>query len=469
MNTETVLDHQKDESNYFNDFNFSKFKKILLPLAFIALLFIIKQFITNHFNTSKLGGPGLLGMFEPFTELPFWVKTVNLLFDILITFTILCWEAIYLKKYDKIKFIVLLALPSIGIDTVIAYSDLYESVLKSPFFLPFIILSYFHCYVLYGALRGKILFGEKINFMGFLIGMIGLVSINQLYQKVGSVVFLSSDFLAPLYSYGMILTRVFVPLSFFYFLFLADAGLSFKNFKRMPSAILLTKKKFTIHFIFLFTSLLSVYIYSTEYFSPSSFEFMPSSAQSIIGNLYNLFRTITQITFAYLLFSQLLLLQLTALRRRPLWIYLLSFAPVINLFTLLFYFRKRTPLTDSEFLEIEDIEQQNRSYLQIFILLLSSAYAIKRFIELGLSRENLIYVIAIFAALYILILYVRIGIRIVLALLGFIALFTLYLDLPNGLYYTCLITYAAIGLYNLHIALFWTAEEWNEIEENSIT
>ncbi|WP_431243435.1 hypothetical protein ACQ9BO_01955 [Flavobacterium sp. P21] len=77
--------------------------------------------------------------------------------------------------------------------------------------------------------------------------------------------------------------------------------------------------------------------------------------------------------------------------------------------------------------------------------------------------------IAIFVALYILILYVRIGVRIVLALLGFIAVFALYQDLPTGLYYTCLITYAAIGLYNLHIALFWTAEEWDEIEENSVT
>ncbi|WP_431243434.1 hypothetical protein ACQ9BO_01950 [Flavobacterium sp. P21] len=199
MNTEILLDEQK-EANYFYHFNFLKFKKILLPLAFIAFLFIIKQFITNHFNTSKLGGPGLLGMYEPFTELPFWVKTVNLLFDILITFTILCWEAIYLKKYDKIKFIVLLALPSIGIDTVVAYSNLYETVLKSSFFLPFMILSYFHCYVLYGALRRKILYGEKISLIGFLIGMIGLVSINQLYQKVGSVVLLSSDFLAPIYS-----------------------------------------------------------------------------------------------------------------------------------------------------------------------------------------------------------------------------------------------------------------------------
>lgn len=467
MNTEILLDDQKKEANYFYHFNFTKFKKILLPLAIIALLLVIKQFIINNFNISKSGGVGLLGILTPFIELPIWARSLNMIIDMLILAITLCWEAVYEKKRDKIKIMLLLGLPSAIFVIIKAYPSSYDLVISNPFSLTLIsILSYFPSYALYGAFRRKILYGKKISLLGYLIGLIAIVNINALYQKLASLL-LIDEFSTSFYSYGTSITTVFIPLSFFYFIFLADAGFSFKNFTKMPSASLLTNNQFTIHFVILFTYLIALHFNFTEKF-PQDFKDINFRILSILNALIDFIHIIFQLTFIYLLFSQLLLVQLTALRRRPLWIYLFSFVPVINLFPLLFYFRKRTPLTNTEFLEIDDTERQNRSYLQLFILLLVSAYGIYKFIGFGLSRENLIYLIAAFVALYVVILYFRIGVWIALALLGLTTIFALYQDLPTGLYYTCICSYGAIGLYNLHIALFWTAEEWDEIEEKII-
>lgn len=46
------------------------------------------------------------------------------------------------------------------------------------------------------------------------------------------------------------------------------------------------------------------------------------------------------------------------------------------------------------------------------------------------------------------------------------AIYFLFQDVPTGLYYTCVLIYGAIGLYNVHIALFWKAEEWGRVGYN---
>lgn len=96
-------------------------------------------------------------------------------------------------------------------------------------------------------------------------------------------------------------------------------------------------------------------------------------------------------------------------------------------------------------------------------------FTAKRSLKLGLSRQNLILLIGIVILFYIFLLFLRIGIWIMLGLTGIAMIFFLLQDIPSGLYYLVLLSYGAIGLYNLHIALFWTAEEWDEIDENITT
>jgi len=471
MNAENLLDNPKEETNYFYHFNILKFQKLFYPLAIAALLFIIKQFIINNFHIPRSGGLGLMGLFDPLNsakELPVWTEFLNKFIDILIMIVIFCWEAVYEKKYNKIKFVLLLCLPSIVLDILQLYSRFYGSENPDSFSNIYFIISFFPIYALYGALRGKILYGKKLSLIGYFIGMVAVISISTIYQKVGSVI-LINDLLTSVYSYGNVVTKVFILLSFFYFIFLSDAGFSFKNFVKMPSSIVLSNRQFTTHFIILFTSLLALHLNFTENLSHHWFGDMNSRFSIIFYSIYTFLHIILQIAFVYLLFSQLLLLQLTALRRRPLWIYFFSFIPVINLIPLFFFFRKSIPLTNTEYFEIEDKELQNRSLLQFFILFLASVYGIYKFIGLGLSREHLIYLILTVILIYIFILYFKFGIWIAFALLGITSIFFLSKDMPTGLYYTCVSIYGAIGLYNLHIALFWTAEEWDKIDENSIT
>ncbi|MRX69250.1 hypothetical protein SAMN06265349_10463 [Flavobacterium resistens] len=472
MNTEILLDKPEERTNYFYNFNFSKFKTILYPLAIVAFLFIIKQFIINNFHIPGMPGMmGLLGAFDSFNsakELPIWAEIINRFIDILILVIMLCWEAVYEKKYDKIKFILLICLPSIVLNTLHFYTNLGKSETSESILSIFFIINFFPTYALYGALRGKILYGKKLSLIGYFIGLICIVSISTIYQKIGSSI-LVNDFYISIYSYGSALVKVFSPLSFFYFLFLSDAGFSFKNFIKMPSVSLLSNKSFTIHFTILFTSLLALHLNFTENFSEHWFGDLNSRLSIIVYSIFEFLSIILQIAFVYLLFSQLLLLQLTALRRRPLWIYLFSFIPVINLIPLVFFFRKSIPLTNTEYFEMEDNEQRNRSLLQFFILFLASVYGIYKFIGLGLSRENLIYLILTFISLYILILYIRIGVWIAFTLLSIATIFFLFQDMPTSLYYTCVLFYGGIGLYNLHIALFWKAKEWDEIDENIVT
>ncbi|MHC0439478.1 hypothetical protein [Flavobacterium sp. 3-210] len=469
MNTEILLDKPEEKTNYFYNFNFLKFKKIFYPLAIATLLFIIKQFITNNFYISQSSrGPGMLDLIDTINsakELPIWAEIINKFVDILIMVVLLCWEAVYEKKYDKIKFVLLLCLPSIVLNTLHFYTN-FDNSETSEFILSiFFIINFFPTYALYGALRGKILYGKNLSLTGYFIGLISIVSISTIYEKIGSLI-LINDFLISIYSYGNALIKVFSPLSFFYFLFLSDAGFSFKNFIKMPAVSLLTSKKITIHFTILFTSLLALHLNFTENFSQHWFGDLNSRFSIILYSIFEFFRIILQIAFVYLLFSQLLLLQLGALRRRPLWIYLFSFIPIINVIPLFFFFQKSTPLTNTEYFEMEDNEQRNKSLLQFFILFLASVYGIYKFIGLGLSRENLIYLILTVISLYILILYFRIGVWIVLTLLSIATIFFLFQDMPTSLYYTCVLLYGGIGLYNLHIALFWTAKEWDEIDEN---
>ncbi|WPO79998.1 hypothetical protein [Flavobacterium sp. KACC 22761] len=469
MNTEISLDKPKEEQNYFYHFNFSKFKKIVPALVIITFLLILKQFIANNFYIPH-SNPLLdsLNLINAPKQLPPWAEILDIIINIMIMIVAVCWEAVSEKKYDKIKYLLLLCLPSIFSQIIAIYSDINETFTKSSFFWIYFILNYLPYFATYGAFRGKILYGKKVSLLGYFIGLFVLVSISALYQKLGSVL-LFNDFFIPILSYGMALTKVIILLSFFYFIFLADAGFSFKNFIKLPPTVLLTNKKFTAHFIFLFTFLFANYLNFKENFSESWFRDLSLNFLSIYNTIYSLIYIIAQIAVVYLLFSQLLLLQLSALRRRPLWIYLISFMPIVNLFPLLLFFRKSKPLNSADFSEMEEIEDQRKSYLQLFILLFSTAYAIYRFIGLGLSRENLIYLISAFLVLYIVILYFRIGVWIALALLGLTTVFVLYQDLPTGLYYTCIFSYGAIGLYNLHISLFWTAEEWEKIDENIVT
>jgi hypothetical protein len=471
MNNQIVLNELNEETNYFYHFNFSKFKNILYPLAIVAFLFIIRQFITNNFYISRPGGYGMLELFDPLNsakELPIWAEILNGFIGILITIIMLCWEAVYEKKYDKIKFVLLICLPYATLYVINVYSNFYGSGTPKSLSTIYFIMSFFPTYALYGALRGKILYGKKLSLIGYLIGIIAIVSISPIYQKLGSLM-LKNDLLTPVYSYGSAVSNVFIPLSFFYFIFLSDAGFSFKNFIKMPSASFITNKKFTAHFIILSTSLFALHLNFTENFSQHWFGDMNSRFEIIFYSIFEFFRIIFQVAFVYLLFSQLLLLQLTALRRRPLWIYFFSFIPVINLIPLFLFFRKSIPLSNVEYLEMEDKEQQNRSFLQLFILFFATVYGIYKFIAIGLSRENLIYLILAVILLYIFILYFKIGIWIAFGLLGIMAIYFLYQDMPTGLYYTCALIYGAIGLYNLHIALFWTAEEWDKIEESITT
>ncbi|KUJ61126.1 hypothetical protein AR687_14430 [Flavobacteriaceae bacterium CRH] len=468
MNNKIVLN---EETNYFNHFNFSKFKNILYPLAIVAFLFIIRQFITNNFYISRPGGHGMLELLDPLNsakELPIWAEILNKFIGILIGIVMICWEAIYEKKYDKIKFALLICLPSVALNLMYLYSNFYGSQTPKALSIIYFIMGFFPTYALYGALRGKILYGKKLSLIGYLIGIIAIVSISPIYQKLGSLM-LKNDLFIPIYSYGSAVSNVFIPLSFFYFIFLSDAGFSFENFIKMPSASFITNKKFTTHFIILSTSLFALHLNFTENFSQHWFGYMSSKFEIIFYSMFEFFRVILQVAFVYLLFSQLLLLQLSVLRRRPLWIYFLSFVPVINLITLFLFFRKSIPLSNAEYLEMEDKEQQNRSFLQLFILFFATVYCIYKFIAIGLSRENLIYMILAIILLYIFILYFKFGIWIAFGLLGIMAIYFLLQDMSTGLYYTCVLIYGAIGLYNLHIALFWTSEEWDIIDENITT
>jgi hypothetical protein len=475
MNTEKInlLNKPKEDINYFYNFNFLKFKKILFPLAIVALLFIIKQIITNNFNTITHQNIGMLGMLNSFSQpskLPLWAETINMIIEILIMMVIILWEAVDEKKYDKIKIILLLSLPSIASDLILTYSDIYNSPSSSSFSSFFFLFRYLNYYALYGAFRGKILYDKKLSLMGYIIGLLALISINTLYQKIDSVLPIS-DFTTSLYSYGQTLIRLFIPLSFFYFLFLSDAGFSFKGFIKMPSITLLTSKKFTAHFLFLFTSLLSVHLYFTDQFSIYWFQNMTASIGSIVSSLYQVVYIIFKIVFVYLLFSQLLLSQLGALGRRPLWIYMLSFIPVVNLFSLVFFYRNNVSLvgTDGYTEDIEQKEDRNRLFLQLFILSLVTLYAIYKFRALDISGQNLTLMISAIVVLYIFILFHRIGVWIAIGLLGIAVLFFLFQDIPTGFYYLAVLSYGAIGLYNLHITLFWQAEEYDSIPENTET
>lgn len=468
MNTHVLPNQPKEEINYFYHFNFLKFKAIIFPLAIIAFLLIIKQFIINNFSVSSVGGSGLSGMLIPFRgpqNLPLWANILNTLINALIIIIALCWEAVNEKKFDKLKYLLLLCLPAILSDIIFTFSDLRESYANSPFFILYFALGYLQPYALYGLLKGKILYSKEISFLGYLIGMFTSISIEALYQKTVSVLTFS-DFYGSASPYEVVFFRLFSILTFFYFIFLLDAGFSFRNFIKMPTAAFLSYKKFTIHFSLLFTSFLAVHLVFTEQFSVNWFNSSGPNISGIYNNIYTVIRVIFQITFVYLLFSQLLLSQLAALRRRPFWIYLLSFIPVINLIPFLFFFLKNTPLTNEKYLEIEENENQRKSYFQVFLLLLLSAYAIYKFIRLELNRQDLIYLSGLVILLYIFIIYFRKGVWIGFAILAMGFLFFLLQDRPNGFYYFCILAYAAIGIYNLHIAIFWEAPEWTEIDEN---
>lgn len=468
MNTEVLQNKSKTEANYFYHFNFSKFKAICFPLFIIAFLLVIKQFIINDFSISNFGGGGLSGMMLSFRgpqSLPVWANILNTIINALIIIIALCWEAVNEKKFDKIKYLLLLCLPAILSDIIFTFSDLRESYANSPFFILYFALGYFQPYALYGLLRGKILYSKEINFLGYLVGMFTSISIDALFQKIVSVLTFS-DFYGSASSYEIVFSRLFSILTFFYFIFLLDAGFSFRNFIKMPTAAFLSYKKFTIHFSLLFTSFLAVHLVFTEQFSVNWFNSSSPNISGIYDNIYTVIRVIFQVTFVYLLFSQLLLLQLGALRRRPLWIYLLSFVPVINLIPFLFFFRKNTPLTDEEYLEIEEDENQRKSYFQVFLLLLLSVYAIYKFIRLELNRQDLICLSGLVILLYVFLIYFRKGFWIGFATLAMGSLFFFFQDIPNGFYYFCVFSYAAIGIYNLHIAIFWEAPEWSEIDEN---
>lgn len=468
MNTENLLNQPEEEINYFYHFNFSKFKAVTFPLAIIALLLIIKQFVTNNFSISHGGGAGLLGMLTPFRgpqSLPMWANILNTIIDILTLIITLCWEAFNEKKFDKLKYILLLCLPAILSNIISTFSDLRESYDNSSFFIIYVLLGYLQPYALYGALRGKILYGKKISFLGYLIGMFTLINIDALYQKTVSILTFS-DFYGSVPSYEIVFSRLFAILSFFYFILLLDAGFSFKSFIKIPATAFLSYKKFTMHFFLLFTSFLAVHFVFTEQFSVNWFSSLAPSISRTYYDIYTAIRVVFQLTFVYLLFSQLLLLQLGALRRRPLWIYLVSFIPIVNLIPLLFFFRKNTPLTDAEYLEIEQDENQRKLYFQAFLLFAVSVYAFYKFIGLGLNLQNLICLTGIVIALYISIIYFRKGVWIGFALLALGSLFFFYKEIPSGFYYFCVFSYGAIGIYNLHIAIFWESPEWAEIEEN---
>lgn len=462
------LNQSKEEENYFQLFNFLKFKKILFPLLIVAFLLIIKQFITNNFQILKHTDPGLLNLLSYSRsqhDFPVWVNIFNTFIEILIIIVLLCWEAVYEKKYDKIKFILLLCLPSIAINFITTYSDLYESGDKSPYYIIYSILSYFSYYSLYGLFRGKILYGKKLSFMGYLIGMIALISLATLYQKIASVL-LMSDFLTPLYSYGLVLTSLFFPLSVFYFFFLSDAGFSFKNLVKIPTIALVEKEKFIVHFSFLFTALLAFHLFFTENFSSSWFDYESSDYWGFVSNLYIIGKLIFKVAFVYLIFSQLLLVQLGALKRRPLWIYLLSFVPVVNLIPLFLFYRKSAPVTNEEYYTIADKDERNRSSLQLFILFSIMVYSIYKYGGLVGSQESFLIIAAI-TVFYSLVLFLRIGVWITIGILGIVVVLLLFQDIPTGLYYLGFASYCAIGLYNLHVALFWETEEWIDIDENT--
>ncbi|MFD2942163.1 hypothetical protein [Flavobacterium notoginsengisoli] len=468
MNTENVLDQPKEETNYFYHFNFSKFKAITFPLAIIAVLFVIKQLIINNFSVSSAGGAGLSGMLISFRgpqNLPLWANILNTIINALILIIALCWEAVNEKKFDKIKYLLLLCLPAILSDIISTFTDLHESYDNSFFYIIYFTLGYLYPYALYGALRGKILYGKKINFLGYLIGMFTSINLDALYQKIVSILTFR-DFYGSVSSYEIIFSKLFTILSFFYFILLLEAGFSFKNFIKMPATAFLNYKKFAIHFSLLFTSFLAVHFVFTEQFSVNWFSSLAPSISRTYYDIYTVIRVLFQLTFVYLLFSQLLLLQLGALRRRPFWIYLASFIPVINLIPLLFFFRKNTPLTDAEYLEIEQDENQRKLYFQAFLLFIISVYAFYKFIGLGLNRQDLICLTGIVIALYISIIYFRKGVWIGFAVLALGILFFFYQEIPSGFYYFCVFSYGAIGIYNLHIAIFWESPEWAEIEEN---
>lgn len=467
--TTNLFEKPEEAANYFQLFSFKNFKKILYPLAIIALLLILKQALTDHFSVTNRNNAGVLGLLNSFNnhrDFPVWVKTVNLIIEILIIMISLCWEAVSLKKYDTLKWMLLLGLPSIVINIIITYSDLYESGTKSSFYLIYSILSYFSFYAFYGLLRGKILYEKKLSFTGYLIGLIAVVSIDKLYQKIASIL-LANDFSTPLFSYGLILTRVFLPLSVFYFFFLSDAGFSFKNFVKMPSITLLTKEKFTAHFLILFTSLLAVHFFFTENLSIFQFDSMSSGYWNFVFSLYIIIKFITQLTLVYWVFSQLLLVQLGALGRKPLWIYVLSFIPVVNLLPLFFFFRKSVPVTHEEYYTIAPKEERNKWSLQLFILVSIIIYAFYKYARLGTGSQETFFIIGGIILFYSLILFLRIGIWITLGILGIAVIFLLIQDTRAGLYYFGIASYAVLGLYNLHLALFWETEEYVNIDENT--
>ena len=469
-NTEKInlAENPKEEGNYFELFNLPKFKKIIFPLAIIALLLLIKQFIINNFSYIHQVNNGLGSLLDSYNNVhdaPVWANTINMLIEILIILVLLCWEAVTEEKYDKIKIILLLGLPSIAVTLISTYSDLYESGKGSAFYAVYSILGYLSFYSLYGLLRGKILYGKKLSFTGYLIGMFVIVSIHTLYQKIASVLLMNEVF-SPVYKYGMTLTGIFIPLTVFYFFFVIDAGFSFKNFLKMPSISLLNKEQFTAHFLLLFTSLLALHFYFTENFSMYWFNDIDFTNWSFLFNLYIILINIFKIAFVYLLFSQLLLVQLGALGRRPLWIYLLSFVPIVNIAPLMFVYRKSAAFTNTEDFIIQDRDERNRSSLQLFILFSLVVYAIYKYVRLDVTSENSILILGTIILMYSLILYLRIGIWITLGLLGIAVVVFLFQDIPTGLYYFSVASYAAIGFYNLHIALFWKVEESMESTEN---
>lgn len=67
--------------------------------------------------------------------------------------------------------------------------------------------------------------------------------------------------------------------------------------------------------------------------------------------------------------------------------------------------------------------------------------------------------------MYSLILFRRIAVWIALGIVGILVVIFSVQDITNGFYYFAFSFYVALGLYNLHVALFWNAEELAEIEE----
>jgi len=117
--------------------------------------------------------------------------------------------------------------------------------------------------------------------------------------------------------------------------------------------------------------------------------------------------------------------------------------------------------------EIEGKQDRNRLLLQLSILSLAILYGFYQFTTLDFGDQTLTLLIGVIILFYIFVLFVRIGLWIAFGLFGIAMIFFLLKeDLPTGLYCFGALSYGAIGLYNLHIALFWQAEEYDIIPEN---